>query len=159
MLLVNLIAGNSIFHQLVCGRNDPVMYNRIVWIRRSRLSLDHRWNSTVAAGVTPCCVVDVGIGRLVPSIFLCARISILLPHSWILGHHRLDGFGNVMAFSFMDRVELIQRRQQKCGGEFKLPVISNSLSCISLPYLYGRTPPVLPTGHPTTTSPSRISCF
>jgi len=116
VLLADLVADNRIFHQLICGRYDAVMHDRIVRIRRPRLSLDHGWNSTVAAGVTPCCIVDVGIGRLVPSIFLSARTSVFLPHSWILSHHCPDGFGNMMALPVVDRVELIQRRQQKRWG-------------------------------------------
>ena len=44
------------------------------------------------------------------------------------------------------------------GGEFKPTEISKSLPCTALPYMNGRTPLVLPTGHPTTTSPSLMPC-
>lgn len=107
MLLTNLVASNDIFHQLICERNDLVMHNQILQIKRSRLSLDHEWNSTIAIDVTLCCVVDVDIGRFVSSIFFRVRISMLLSHSWIFDHHRSNGFDNVMFFSLVNRIELI----------------------------------------------------
>lgn len=110
MLLTDLVANNDIFHQLICKHNDFVMHNRILWIMRLRLSLNHEWNSMIAVNVTLCCVVDVNIDWFVSSIFFRTRISMLLSHSWIFDHHRSNNFDNVMFFSLVNRIELIQRR-------------------------------------------------
>ena len=101
----------------------------------------------------------MGIASLVPSISSRARILIYLTHIRIPTHHRPDRLGHLIGLPLTRRVRSASSIRASGGGEFKLPVISNDWPCNSPPYLYGSTLPFLPTGHPTTTSPSRISCF